>query len=147
MAPADAANGDFVRYLPWMFVAFGVFFTALSAWIIQREMRGRHWRAVEGRVVDHHGRASRNYDTGGTTILYAAEIEYRLPGLPPARFVDGTASSNPPPVGSIVQLRYNPDDHDQMMVWAPLRRAAFYGIFLAMGLIFIACGIFAMLIT
>lgn len=53
MRAADGANGDFVRYLPWMFLGFGLVFTALSAWIIAREMRGRHWRAIEGRVIGH----------------------------------------------------------------------------------------------
>lgn len=147
MRAADGANGDFVRYLPWMFLGFGLVFTALSAWIIAREMRGRHWRAIEGRVIGHQRRASRNGETGSTTILHAAEIEYRLPGLPPARFVDSMASSNPPAIGAAVRLRYNPDDHDEIMVWAPLGRALFHGIFLAIGLIFIGCGIFAMVIS
>ena len=137
---------DFTSYLPWMFTLFGIFFTLLSAWIILREMRGRHWREIEGRVIAHHARESYNRDTGITRILHAPEIEYRLPGLAPARLIDDVASSNPPPIGDPVKLRYNPDDHAQIMVWAPLGRALFFGIFLAMGLIFIAVGFFAMTI-
>ena len=142
MTPTHTANGEFIHYLPWLFIGFGVFFTGLSAWLIRRALRGRHWRETKGRVTGHATHLSRR-DSGGSVLMYASEIEYRLPGLPPATFTDDVSTNKPQPVGTIVPLRYNPDDHDEVMVWAPLSRGLFFLIFLVMGLIFIGCGIFA----
>lgn len=135
----------FVRFLPWMFMAFGLFLAGGSLWIIQRETRGRHWRDIEGRITGYRTRTSRN-DEGMVSTLHSAEIEYKLPGMPPAELVDDVATSKLPEIGSRVRLRYDPDDRSQVMIWAPLRLGIFYSAFLAMGLIFIAAGIFVLYI-
>lgn len=119
-----------------MFLAVGPLLVGVSIWMIQRAMRGRHWPEIEGLVIDYHRRR------GSRGPLYAPEIEYQLPGRPPARLIDRLASSIPPTIGMTVRLRYNPDDHAEAMVWAPLSRGLFYASFLVMGLIAIAAGIF-----
>lgn len=138
-------DGGFVRFLPWMFMAFGVILAGGSLWIARRETRGRHWREVEGRITGFHSYDSRNYE-GMVSTLHRAEIEYRLPGLPPARFLDDVGTGDPPEVGGRVRLRYNPDDHGEVMVWAPARLGIFYVAFFLMGLTLIAGGVFALYI-
>jgi hypothetical protein len=131
-------EGELLLVLPWMFIAFGLLIAAVSIWLIQRAMRGRHWPEIEGLVIDYHSRA------GGSGTLYAPEIEYRLPGRPPVQLIDSLASSVPPTIGMMVRLRYNPDDHAEVMVWAPLSRGLLYAFLLVMGLIFIGAGIFTL---
>lgn len=133
----------FVGFIPWMFMGFGVLLAGGSLWVMRSETRGRHWRDVDGHVISHYVSESRDED-GIVSTLYAAEIEYSLPGLPAARLVDDVASRNPPAVGSRIDLRYNPDDHNQVMVWAPRRLGIFYVSFFLMGLTLIAVGIFAL---
>lgn len=138
-------DGGFVRFLPWMFMAFGVVLAGGSLWVMRSETRGRHWREVEGRITGYRTHRSRNYE-GMVSTLHSAEIEYRLPGMPPATFVDDVATGEPPEVGRRVRLRYDPDDHGRVMVWAPMRLGLFYTIFFVMGLIFVAAGIAALAI-
>ncbi|WP_447765282.1 DUF3592 domain-containing protein [Sphingopyxis panaciterrae] len=138
-------DGGFVRFLPWMFMAFGTILTGGSLWVARSETRGRRWREVEGRITGYLTHSSRNYE-GMVSTLHSAEIEYKLPGLPPAQFVDDVATGKPPKVGTRVRLRYNPDDHREVMVWAPMRLGLFYIIFFAMGLAFVAAGVFALVI-
>jgi len=132
---------ELLLILPWMFLAVGPLLVGVSIWMIQRAMRGRHWPEIEGPVIDYHRRR------GSRGPLYAPEIEYQLPGRPPARLIDRLASSIPPTIGMMVRLRYNPDDHAEVMVWAPLSRGLFYASFLVMGLIAIAAGIFVIQVT
>ena len=138
-------DDGFAAFIPWMFMVFGVFLTGGSLWVIQRQTRGRHWREIEGRIVGHRTHTSRNYE-GMVSTLHSAEIEYNFPGMPPALLVDDIATSELPEIGRRVRLRYNPDDRTQVMIWAPARLGLFYTIFLAMGLIFVAAGIFALYI-
>jgi hypothetical protein len=136
-------EGGFVHVIPWMFMGFGVLLAGGSLWVILRETRGRHWREIEGRITGYRTHTSRNYD-GMVSTLHSAEIEYKLPGLPPALLVDDVATGDLPEIGKSVRLRYNPDDSSQVMLWAPMRLSIFYAAFLAMGLIFIAAGILAL---
>ncbi|WP_428632089.1 DUF3592 domain-containing protein [Sphingopyxis sp.] len=135
----------FVRFIPWMFVGFGVVLAGGSLWVIRSETRGRRWREVEGRITGYHTHSSRNYE-GMVSTLHSAEIEYKLPGMPAAQMIDEVATGALPEVGERVRLRYNPDDHRQIMRWAPQRLGLFYTIFLAMGLLFIAAGVIALTI-
>jgi hypothetical protein len=136
-------DGGFIRFLPWLFMAFGVILAGGSLWIMRRETRGRHWREAEGRITGYLTRTSRNYE-GMVSTLHSAEIEYKLPGMEPAQLVDDVATGKPPEVGKAVRLRYNPDDRSEVMVWAPMRLGLFYVIFFAMGLTFIGAGVFAL---
>ncbi|MDO9369606.1 MAG: DUF3592 domain-containing protein [Sphingopyxis sp.] len=129
----------FVRFIPWMFIGFGVLLAGGSLWVIRSETRGRHWRDAEGRITGYRTRTRRN-DEGMVSTLHSAEIEYQLPGMPPALLVDDVATGALPEIGKPVRLRYNPDDRAQVMLWAPARLGLFYTIFLMMGLIFIAAG-------
>ncbi|WP_447757720.1 DUF3592 domain-containing protein [Sphingopyxis fribergensis] len=129
----------FARFIPWMFLGFGTLLTGGSLSVIRSETRGRHWRDLDGRITGYRTRTSRDYE-GMVSTLHSAEIEYRFPGMPPALLVDDVATSALPEIGKAVRLRYNPDDHGQVMLWAPRRLGLFYTIFLAMGLIFIAAG-------
>ena len=66
--------------------------------------------------------------------------------MPPALLVDDVATGALPEIGKTVRLRYNPDDLSEVTVWAPARLSIFYIAFLAMGLLFIAAGVFALYI-
>ncbi len=132
---------ELLLILPWMFIAVGPLLVAVSIWMIGGAMRGRHWPEIEGLVIDYHRRR------GSRGPLYAPEIEYQLPGRRPEQLIDRLASSIPPTIGMMVRLRYNPDDHAEVMVWAPLSRGLFYASFLVMGLIAIAAGIFVLQVT
>jgi hypothetical protein len=138
-------DGGFVLFLPWMFMAFGVLLSGGALWVIRNETRGRHWRDVEGRITGYRTHSSRNYE-GMVSTLHSAEIEYKLPGMPPAQLIDDVATGELPEIGKTVRLRYNPDDPSDVAVWAPARLGIFYTAFLAMGLIFIAAGGFALYI-
>ena len=137
-------NG-FVQFLPWMFMLFGVFLAGGSLWVIRSETRGRHWREIEGRITGYRTHSSRNYE-GMVSTLHSAEIAYKFPGMPPALLVDDVATGELPEIGKTVRLRYNPDDPAEVTVWAPARLSIFYIAFLAMGLLFIAAGVFALYI-
>ena len=39
-----------------------------------------------------------------------------------------------------MRVRYNPDDPNDVMIWAPLRNGCFIGIFVGLGLLFVAIG-------
>lgn len=74
-------NG-FIQFLPWMFIAFGLFLAGGSLWVIRNETRGRHWREIEGQITRYRTHTSRNYE-GMVSTLHSAEIEYKFSGMRP----------------------------------------------------------------
>lgn len=141
-ASGDCAMEDdwMFRAMPWFFAGMGLLCAAIGLWMAKKELRGRRWREVEGRIVGHESKWGSNHD-GHHTRLHTAIIEYRLPGMPPAIMLDSMATNAPRPVGSIVRIRQNPDDPGDLMVWAPLRQGCFFAVFIGLGSLFAAIGI------
>lgn len=135
-----------LRLMPWFFAGIGSLFAGLGLWMAKKEMRGRRWREVEGRVVGHTSHWSSDSD-GDRTLMHTAEIEYRLPGMGLRTTADSLSTNHPKPVGATMRVRYNPDDPNDVMVWAPLRSGCFIGLFVGLGLLFAAIGIVWLVIT
>ena len=127
-----------LRLIPWFFTGMGLLFAGIGLAMARKEMRGRRWNEVEGRVVDHDSHWSRDSD-GDRTLMHTAMIEYRFAGIT-KRVRDNLSTNHPKPVGSIMRVRYNPDDPDDVMVWAPMRNGFFIGMFVGLGSLFAIIG-------
>lgn len=127
-----------LRLMPWFFAGIGALFAGIGLWMAKSAMRGRRWHEVEGRIVGHDSHWSRDSD-GDTTLMHTALIEYRLAGVT-KQLRDSLSTNRPKAVGSVMRVRYNPDDPNDVMIWAPMRNGCFIGIFVGLGLLFVAIG-------
>ncbi|WP_077145196.1 DUF3592 domain-containing protein [Sphingopyxis sp. KK2] len=127
-----------LRIIPWFFAGIGLLFAGIGLSMARTEMRGRRWHEVEGRVIGHDSHWSTDSD-GDRTLMHTATIEYRLAGVT-KQMPDSLSTNRPKPVGSIMRVRYNPDDPNDVMVWAPLRNGCFIGMFVGLGSLFALVG-------
>ncbi len=127
-----------LRLMPWFFAGIGALFAGIGLWMAKSEMRGRRWHEVEGRIIGHDSHWSRDSD-GDNTLMHTAIVEYRLAGVT-KQMRDSLSTNRPKPVGAAMRVRYNPDDPGDVMIWAPMRNGCFIGIFVGLGLLFVAIG-------
>lgn len=136
---------DVMAFLPWVFTVAGVVLVFAGAKMLAGDARARGWPKLEGRIVGHQLRPSQEV---GEADLHAAEIEYTpVAGGPPARLVDGIASNRREPIGTLVELRYDPADPAKVRRWRPVASGCLSGALLAIGTLCAVGGAFGIWLT
>lgn len=126
----------------WGQLVFGLIFLgfAVGCWaLMEREVR--YWTKTSGTVVDNERRSSVSSGSTGSRTMYYAVVEFAEADGRHHKTVSTYGLRQPPAVGAVVPIRYDPADPGRMTTAPNWFRWAFSYGFGAIGLGFFIAGL------